>query len=187
MDQAFPTFTTNQLRFRQFEPKDVFDVYKLFSDPETMRFDGGRTMLNINEAFQFISVYSAYYPEGSYIRWAVENQKTGQFLGTGGFHKISKEANRGEIGGELLKSVWGNGLGKEALYGLTNFAFEELKFNRISALISPKNIGAQKVVETMGFRKEGVLQDWEFWNGQYTDMQMHALLKKEWREKHGKL
>ncbi|WEG10879.1 GNAT family protein [Pullulanibacillus sp. KACC 23026] len=181
MDQAFPTFTTDRLLFRQLQPNDVYKVYQLFSDPDCMIFDGGRTMVTINEAFQFISLFSTYQPGSSFIRWAVESRETGEFLGTGGFHKISTEARRGEIGGELLKKNWGAGIGKEALFGLAHYAFQELQFNRITAMISPENIKAKKVAEKMGFIKEGQLKDWEFWNGRYTDMDIYRLLAREWK------
>lgn len=184
MDQAFPTFTTNRLIFRQIQPKDVNNVYRLFSDKETMMFDGGRTMTHFNEAFQFITMFSVGYPDVSFIRWVIESKENGEFLGTGGFHKISPEAKRGEIGGELLKNVWGNGIGKEAIFGLTNFAFDHLQFNRITAMISPKNVAAQKVAEKMGFVKEGQLRDWEYWNNAFTDMNIYSLLKREWKGQH---
>lgn len=183
MDQAFPTFTTDRVLFRQLQPNDVYNVYQLFSDKDTMMFDGGRIMGNINEAFQFISVFSAYTPGSSFIRWALESRETGEFLGTGGFHKITPESRKGEIGGELLKKVWGEGIGREVLFGMTNYAFDQLKFNRITAMISPKNIGAQKIVEKMGYTKEGCLRDWEFWHGSFTDMNVYSLLAKEWKIK----
>lgn len=183
MDQAFPTFTTDKVLFRQLQPNDVYSVYQLFSDKDTMMFDGGRTMGNINEAFQFISVFSAYSSTTPYIRWALESKKTGEFLGTGGFHKIVSEAKRGEIGGELLKKMWGAGIGKEVLFGLTNFAFYEMKLNRLTAMISPKNKGAQKIVEKIGYKKEGCLRDWEFWDHAFTDMNIYSLLAKEWKAK----
>jgi ribosomal-protein-alanine N-acetyltransferase len=182
MEQAFPVFTTNRLQFRKLLPNDVYSVYELFSDKDTMRFDGGRTMGSINEAFQFISVFSVYYPN-SYIRWAVESRETGEFLGTAGFHKLSSEARRGEIGGELLKTKWGAGIGQEALFGLNQFAFNNLGLNRITAMISPKNVAAQKIVEKMGYQREGRLRDWEFWDGRFTDMDIFSLLSKEWQSK----
>lgn len=183
MEQAsFPSFTTDRLYFRQLGPNDVQHVYRLFSDPDAMRFDGGRVMTHINEAFQFIQVFSNYQQGSSYIRWALESRETGEFLGTGGFHKISNEAKRGEIGGELLKKNWGSGIGKEALFGLANFGFDHLSFNRISALVATENKRAQKVAEKMGFQKEGILQDWEFWNGRFTDMTIYSLLARNWKK-----
>ena len=182
MEQAFPVFTTNRLQFRQLQPNDVPKVYELFSDKDIVRFDGGRTMGSINEAFQFISVFSMYNPN-SYIRWAVESRETGEFIGTAGFHKLSSEARRGEIGGELLKKSWGAGIGKEALFGLTQFAFLNLGLNRITAMISPKNLAAQKIVEKMGYLREGRLRDWEYWDGSYTDMDVFSLLARDWQTK----
>jgi [ribosomal protein S5]-alanine N-acetyltransferase len=180
--QAFPVFTTDRLHFRQLQPKDVYPVFELFSDKDTMRFDGGRTMGSINEAFQFISVFSVFYPN-SYIRWVVESRETGEFLGTAGFHKLVPEARRGEIGGELLKKSWGAGIGKEALFGLNQYAFNDLGLNRITAMISPQNLAAQKIVERMGYQREGRLRDWEYWDGKFIDMDIFSLLPRDWQTK----
>ena len=50
-------------------------------------------------------------------------------------------------------------------------------------MIAPKNLAAQKIVERMGYQREGRLRDWEFWDGKYLDMDVLSLLSRDWQAK----
>ncbi|MFC4617495.1 GNAT family N-acetyltransferase [Camelliibacillus cellulosilyticus] len=182
MDGSFPTFTTERLGFRQLNMSDAADVFRLFSDPETMRFDGGQTMKTYEEAYYFIQAYSVYHPNAPAIRWAVVAKGNGTFLGTSGFHKIDPVNKRAEIGGEILKPYWGQGIATEGMYGLINFGFNRLNFHRLTAMVSPFNKGALALIEKSPFKKEGRLRDWEVWGGKWTDLNVYGLLKSDLNE-----
>ncbi|MBM7645216.1 ribosomal-protein-alanine N-acetyltransferase [Scopulibacillus daqui] len=177
---AFPEFTTERLRFRQLKKDDVYDVFKLFSDSETMMFDGGMTMGNIEEAMAFIQTFSSI--DQPAIRWAITSKDTNEFFGTAGFHHIDYFSRKAEIGGEVLKSYWGKGIGKEGIQALLTVGFYPLGLNRIEALISPDNKKAQRLVKVVPFKKEGYLRQYQRWGDKYVDLEIYSLLKSEWIE-----
>ncbi|WP_085523802.1 GNAT family N-acetyltransferase [Tuberibacillus sp. Marseille-P3662] len=184
MAHRFPEFSTKRLFFRRLHPKDAEDVYRLFSDPYTMMFDGGAIMGNTFEADDFIRQYRLYQPFPSAIRWAITDLDTDAFYGTGGFHKIDWSANKAEIGGELLRKHWQKGIGKEALRGLLNAGFHQLRLNRITAMMIKDNIAAQALLKYAPLTKEGTLQEWERWGERYVDLDIFRILKREWEEIH---
>ncbi|TCP27034.1 ribosomal-protein-alanine N-acetyltransferase [Scopulibacillus darangshiensis] len=178
MSTGFPKITTDHLLLRQLKPDDAYDVYRLFSDKETMMFDGGQTMGSVNEAHSFIQAYASMNQPA--VRWAVTGKESGALYGTAGFHHIDYQARKAEIGGELLKSYWGKGIAKEAFHGLISFGFQKMRLNRIEAHISPENRGAIATIQKAPFVKEGYLRECQRWAGQFVDLELYSLLYKDW-------
>ena len=185
MVNSFPTILSKNLFFRPFRATDAYDVLRLFSDPETMMFDGGETIRNITEAQEFIKVYSQLYPGNTAIRWAVVLRNNQRFVGSCGFHKIDHYHKRAEIGGELSKSYRNIGLATEGMYQLINFGFGSMGLHRLTAMVSPKNKKALALIEKSPFKREGCLRDWEMWNGKWEDLNIYRLLKHEWNNRVG--
>ena len=169
--------TGKQIVLRTLMDEDGPAVYKLFTDPETMSVDGGRTMGHIQEAYDFIRYYSSEAQTA--IRLAVVDRYSHQFYGTAGFHKIDYFHNKAEIGGEIDRSVWGKRLGTESAQLLIAFGFEQLKLHRIEARILPTNSRALALVKQMGFEYEGRLKESEKWSNQYVDLLMFSMLNNK--------
>jgi len=64
-----------------------------------------------------------------------------------------------------------------------NFGFNTLGINRVEAEVMPDNIASEKVLQKLGFTKEGLLRDWMYWNNKHYDMMIFSLLKKEFIKK----
>lgn len=60
-----------------------------------------------------------------------------------------------------------------------DFGFNNLEINRIEAEVMQGNIASEKVLVKLGFKNEGVLRQWMYWNGSYYDMTMFSLLRKD--------
>lgn len=67
----------------------------------------------------------------------------------------------------------------EALGKVVSFAFERLEVNRIEAEVMQGNIASDKLLSKAGFKKEGILREWMYWNNRYYDMTMFSLLKSD--------
>ena len=62
---------------------------------------------------------------------------------------------------------------------ILNFGFTTLEINRVEAEVMQGNIASEKVLHKLGFKKEGVLREWMYWNNNHYDITMFSLLKKE--------
>lgn len=80
------------------------------------------------------------------------------------------------------KDEWGKGYATEARLMILKFAFEERRLNRIWALVKEDNIGSIKMLEKCGYKKEGVLRQSIFKNGQYHNQVMMAVLREDFEE-----
>ncbi|MFQ5758897.1 MAG: GNAT family N-acetyltransferase, partial [Candidatus Bathyarchaeia archaeon] len=80
----------------------------------------------------------------------------------------------------LNPAYWGQGIMTEALRAVLKHGFEKMELNRIQAIIDSKNTRSLKLVHRLGFKKEGVLRQRSYFNGQFLDDVCFSLLKKEW-------
>ncbi|MEK3699929.1 GNAT family protein [Paenibacillus sp. FSL R10-2199] len=80
------------------------------------------------------------------------------------------------IGYSLDKDYNGKGYMTEAVKQVVDYAFEELKFHRITGEASPANPGSIRVLENAGFHKEGIAQRNVKIRGVWEDHQILAIL-----------
>ena len=64
-------------------------------------------------------------------------------------------------------------------------AFDTLGLRRIEADIDPRNTSSCKLVERMGFVREGLLRDRWCVAGEVSDSALYGLLALEWRATEG--
>jgi [ribosomal protein S5]-alanine N-acetyltransferase len=177
----FPILESKNLLLRNFVRSDVHDLFKLFSDPDVMKYDGDTTMPSILEAETYIKVFSnpnSFYQTSS-IRWAVVEKSTNRFVGTCGYKEWNRVSQKAEIGTDLAKAFWNKGYASEILTLLIPFGFYKMRLNRITALTNPKNHAATKVLMKHGFQKEGYLRDYEKWNDRFVDTIILSLLRRD--------
>ncbi|OMD44508.1 alanine acetyltransferase [Paenibacillus borealis] len=80
------------------------------------------------------------------------------------------------IGYCLDQDYNGKGYMTEAVKQVVRYAFEELKFHRITGEASPRNPGSMRVLENAGFHKEGISQSNVKINGVWEDHQVLAII-----------
>ena len=78
------------------------------------------------------------------------------------------------------KSEQGLGYGTAAIHLLISHAFKDLNLNRISVQVFSTNVRALHVYEKIGFKKEGILRQAAYIDGQYSDIIVLGLIKAEY-------
>jgi RimJ/RimL family protein N-acetyltransferase len=106
----------------------------------------------------------------------------GRPIGATDLRDISLEDGHAAFGiviGE--KDEWNRGYGTDALNAICDFAFGQLRLERIELDVFAGNLPAQRSYEKAGFRLEGTLRHGHFANGRFIDVQRMALLRDEWQ------
>lgn len=80
------------------------------------------------------------------------------------------------IGYSLDRDYNGKGYMTEAVKQVVLYAFEQLKFHRITGEASPRNPGSIRVLENAGFHKEGISRSNVKINGVWEDHQVLAII-----------
>lgn len=136
------------------------------------------TLTEVNQAQKLIALFTNRFKDKSGIRWGISLKGSFNIIGTIGFNNFTRK-HRANIGYDLLPQYWNQGYATEALKAVINFGFNQFEINRIEAEVMQGNIASERVLQKLGFKKEGVLREWMYWNDQYYDMSMFSLLRSD--------
>jgi len=177
----FPVLETQRLILTEIKETHLNDLFQLYKDPDVTRYYNLLPFVAVSEGLKFIEWYRERFMQGLGIRWGIvlKENKNEVLVGTLGFNNYTKN-HRAVIGYDLQKQYWNQGYITEGLRAIIRFGFDQLSVNRIEAEVMPGNIASEKVLEKIGFCKEGILRQWMFWNETYYDMSMYALLHNDY-------
>lgn len=174
-----PEIPGDSLHLRWLEPADLPALRAIFGDPEIVRFMAVSCLHTDANAEAFLLSILEGFISGNLYQWGVEFQ--GEIVGTCTLAQIDRDNRRAELGFALARSFHGRGLMRRAVPLLLDFAFGRLGLHRIEADVDPRNLASLKLLEKLGFRREGVLRDrWLEADG-FQDSVMLGLLRREWR------
>ena len=98
------------------------------------------------------------------------------------FYVLHPAVRQLEVGYSLVPSERGKGYCTEALEIMVDFLFLSKDIMRIQALTDLRNVASQKVLEKVGFKREGTLRKNFFVRGEWRDTYLYDILKEEWKE-----
>lgn len=180
---AFPILQTERLLLRELTPADAPALFAIHGDAEAMRWFGSDPLQTVADAEKLVEVFAGWrrLPNPG-TRWGLERRADGALVGTCGLFNWNRAWRRCTLGYELARGAQGQGLMAEALRTVLDwgfFAADGMALNRVEAMIHPDNRPSLRVVEGLGFRREGLLREVAFWGGRHEDLEMHALLARE--------
>ncbi|MEK3779261.1 GNAT family N-acetyltransferase [Paenibacillus sp. FSL R5-0810] len=108
-----------------------------------------------------------------------------KLVGSIGYLYLDEENKKTEIGYWLGKEYEGKGIITKSVKALINYAFDELKLNKIEIGVATDNARSRAIPEKLGFKREGEIRDYEYINGRYLDRIIYGLKANEWRNEQG--
>src|SRR4051794_16679062 len=78
------------------------------------------------------------------------------------------------------KELWGKGYGTDAMNALLDFAFGQLRLERVWLDVYDFNARAQRSYEKSGFVAEGTQRHSHYSFGKFNDVVLMAILRDEW-------
>jgi RimJ/RimL family protein N-acetyltransferase len=87
-----------------------------------------------------------------------------------------------EIGYALVPRERGKGYCSEAAQMMVDYLFLSKDIVRVQAHTDVRNVASQRVLEKIGFRKEGVVRKSSFVRGEWRDSCLFSILREEWKE-----
>lgn len=176
---------TERLVLRRLAPQDAAPLFRIFSDPEVTRYLEITPLEIPAEGAAMLQYFNSLLEKGTGLRWAIESKQDGSCVGTCGFHSAQLWTFQAELSYDLAREHWGQGLVPEAARALLRHGFEKMGLNRIQAHVLPEAAPSAKVLEKLGFLREGVLRETGYWKGRFWDKVSYSLLKREWQAREG--
>lgn len=169
---------TERLRIRPIEVADVGGVFDIYSSSEVCEFFDLSPFQDLSQAQAHVERWVRLAGEKKQLRHAILVEE--QLIGTCGLYSVTAHHKRASIGFELLPAFWNRGIMTEALEAYVPYCFMKYRLSRIQGLVLPGNGASIRLLEKLGFQREGRLRKYEHWEGKgLVDLDMYALLTSE--------
>jgi RimJ/RimL family protein N-acetyltransferase len=133
------------------------------------------------ETRRYLRAARAAWARRSSFEFVIEERATGRIVGMTSLHRIDWTRRCAGIGYWVRRSVWSRGYATEAADAALAHAFDALLLHRIEALVALANKSSQRVVEKLGFTREGIAREAEFIDGRFLDHFQYSLLESDSR------
>lgn len=177
-----PELAGPRLRLRALDARDADALFALRSDERAMRYwseppwrEHAQAVAHV-ERMQHERRHCEFYP------W-VATLDDDVLIGTCSLFALSREHARAEVGYALRPQWWGRGFAQEMLRLALAHAFDTMVLHRIEADIDPDNTASCRLVERMGFTREGLLRERWRVGGGVQDTALYGLLAREWHKR----
>ena len=147
----FPILTTERLTLRQLSTDDRQNIFTLRSDTEINKYLDREPSKTIEDAINFIKKVNDNIKNNNSIYWAISLTSTKTFVGTICLFGFSNEKNSCEIGYELMTKFQRQGIMKEAIEQVIDYAFHALQFQKIVASTHHRNQSSTKLLTKFNF------------------------------------
>lgn len=144
----FPILTTERLTLRQLVINDEQEIFTLRSDSEINKYLDRQISNTIDDARDFINKII----RSDSLYWAITLSDRNKLVGTICLFGFSDENDKCEIGYELLTNFQGQGIMKEAVEKVIDYAFNTIKVKKIEAFMHRDNLSSIKLLEKLSFR-----------------------------------
>ncbi|HSM96383.1 MAG TPA: GNAT family N-acetyltransferase [Rhizomicrobium sp.] len=168
---------TPRLTLRPLGLRDVDAVFAMMSDDETMRFWDWPAFKDRDTVADVVEAQIEDAASGQSMYWAVALTPEGAAIGSCDLSDIDRHHRRAEIGFLFNRGYWGNGYAREAMEAVVAFAFEDLELERLWARFHSGNLASQRLLERLGFSREGTLRRHVIRDGVRRDCEIYGRMR----------
>jgi aminoglycoside 6'-N-acetyltransferase len=169
---------TERLTLRRFTPLDAerFAAYR--SDPAVARFQGWDAPLPLAEAQESVERFASSDPEAAgWFQYAVDLD--GVLIGDVGLN-LHQNLMQADLGFTFATQYQRKGYASEAVRGLLEHVFAERELHRVSAEADARNTASTRLLERVGFTREGLRLSNTWLKGEWTDDVLFGYLRDDY-------
>jgi RimJ/RimL family protein N-acetyltransferase len=178
-----PRFTP-RLLLRPFRRRDVSPVHEAVraSLPELAEYLPWAVKYQRSVTAQFVKDSIGAWASGRAFDFAIRLiDEPDRHLGNVSIWFTSRANRVGEVGYWIRSDSTSKGMGTEATARILQVAFEELRMHRVTTRIAVGNVASERIMQKLGFLKEGTLRDEVKVGERWLDHTVWGILDKEWR------
>jgi ribosomal-protein-alanine N-acetyltransferase len=182
-DQAFerfPVLATGRLRLRQIKQTDAQAIFAIKSDERVTETYGEEPHRSLDDTHLFVQRQQAYFDRREGIMWYITLKGDDAAIGSCCFWNFSRDLHCAEVGYELHRAHWRQGIMTEAVSAILSYGFSELGFHRVEECPLASNAPSRSLLLKLGFTYEGNLRQRVFFRGRFEDQCYLGLLRDEW-------
>lgn len=147
-----PVLETERLFLRPLTVNDADAVFANWtSDPDIAKFMRWELHKDIKETRQWLTAEEDLVKSDSVYNWGFVLKQTGELIGSGGLVYIESKGMY-ELGYNIMKKYWGQGLTTEAAEKIIDFGKKELMQKRFYCCHAKDNPASGRVMTKVGFQ-----------------------------------
>jgi ribosomal-protein-alanine N-acetyltransferase len=167
---------TERLRLRPLNPGDARAVHLIMSDAEVMAYRNSGRVEDPAVTGGIVQRQLLEMAEDRAIYWAIERMADGAFVGVCDLSEIDRRHARAELGFMVARAYWGEGYTFEAMHAVIGHAAITLRMRRLQALTHLGNVRSIRLLERLGFEREGLMRGYVDRDGERRDVLLWGLL-----------
>ncbi len=183
IDDAFarlPDLATPRLRLRQVRPADAEALFAIKSDPAVTAPYGQEPHGALRDTQAWIERVTRGYAQREALFWCLCRGAADTAIGSVTFWNPGPGWLCAELGYELSRAYWGQGLMGEAVAAVLAYGFTGLGLRRVEACPLARNTASLNLLRKLGFAYEGNLRQRVPFRGEFHDQLYFGLLSEEW-------
>lgn len=162
-----PDYASDVLKF-YLDDKELFEKYETDRGPNFYSEGHQRNILHVEYGLALKLQQIRFY--------AFLKEEPEQIIGTVCLYDISSVYSKAELGYKFSSKFHHKGYASEAVEKLLDIAFTELNIHRISAHVQENNLPSVRLLEGLGFEKEGICRDFLRLHGRWADHIQYSLI-----------
>lgn len=173
---------SERLVLRPIEERDLEFIRELINDPAVEATIVGWVLpLSAKDEQDW---YRGFHNSNKEIRYMVETVN-GETIGTTGLTDMDWKNGRCKGAGiRISPQVQSKGYASEAYTMMLDYAFNQLRFHKVSGSALETNKASLRFMEKVGYKVEGVLRDHVFKNGKYCNVVTTSILAEDFNRLH---
>ena len=158
-----PILETERLILRPLIASDAKAVFENWtSDQDVAKFMRWSVHKDVSETYQWLASDEMLLESDAVYNWGFVLKKSGELIGSGGLvFQETKEMY--ELGYNIMKKHWGEGLATEAAQRIIDFGKNELNQTKFYCCHAKDNPASGRVMTKVGFQyqKDGSYSSWD--------------------------
>ncbi len=166
-----------RVELRAVETDDYALLWRWLNDPEVMRYWGrpGNTV-SLAQVTRDEEALAGRSTTHKYIIQTLEGDPIGQ-VDYYDLDWVQRSAWTSIMIGQ--RDYWSGGYGTDAMRTLLCYLFEQLALHRVTLTVHESNTRAQRSYAKNGFVAEGVLREWQYFDGQWVNGIIMSVLNRD--------
>lgn len=157
---------------------DIKPFYAYYTNPNVAKYILASNPGSLTEAEAEIHYCRNLYRFKRGIYWSIARKQDNIMVGAIGI-TVNTFNRRGEIHYDLSEEYWNQGIISGGITKAIDYAFNTIGLQRIEAITVPDNLASQQVLKKNGFKHEGTLRNYKFFNNQAVDVEMFAITPQD--------
>ncbi|KAB0613637.1 hypothetical protein CHL9426_05565 [Campylobacter hyointestinalis subsp. lawsonii] len=160
--------------------KNMHEINKLYcwiNDKELVNLSSSFTPIHFSNHLEW---FNNIRQDKSCVLFGIRKICNNELIGSCQLHSINHIYKKAELQIRFGLDNVSKGYGKEALFLLINYGFNDLNLNKIYLHVFDTNHRAISLYKSLGFTQEGILRDDAYICGKYVDVLVMSILRREW-------